>query len=59
MLRLGEMLKRYRQHANMKQIDMAEEIGISPGQLSSIEHGNIPSAEALLLVQGFVFAVSE
>lgn len=59
MTRLGEMLKRYRQHNNQLQVEIAAEIGISPAQLSNIEHGRVPSAEALLKVHAFIFAVSE
>lgn len=59
MTRLGEMIRRYRQHNNQKQIETAEEIGISPGQLSNIERGHVPSAEALLKVQSYIFEVGE
>lgn len=57
MIRLGDMLRRYRQHNDQLQTEMAEEIGITPSVLSSIERGHVPSAEAILKVQTFIFAV--
>lgn len=57
MIRLGDMLRRYRQHNDQKQTEMAEEIGITPGVLSSVERGSEPSSAALIKIMAFILAV--
>lgn len=59
MTRLGEMIRRYRQHNNQLQMELATEIGISPAQLSNIEHGRTPPTEVLLKVHAYIFEVSD
>lgn len=50
-MQYGKAVKYYRELQHIKQCDLAEQIGISPGHLNKIEHGikilTIPVAAAI------------
>jgi transcriptional regulator with XRE-family HTH domain len=46
---VGELLRGWRQRRRMSQLDLACGVGISPGQLSSLESGRIAPSSDLLL----------